>query len=91
MACGLPVVATDTPVNRELLGDDGVYAPVGDARALAERLIGLLRAPERRRRLGAALRTRVETEFGRPMLTERLIDIYRRALDSRSLPNGRRS
>jgi glycosyltransferase involved in cell wall biosynthesis len=91
MGCGLPVVATDTAVNRELLGDDGVYAPVGDTGALAERLIGLLRAPERRRALGAALRTRVETEFGWPMLTGRLIDIYRRVLDSRSLPNDGRS
>lgn len=35
MACGLPVVAFDTPVNRELLGDGGIYAAYGDAEDLA--------------------------------------------------------
>jgi glycosyltransferase involved in cell wall biosynthesis len=80
MACGLPIVATDTPVNRELLGESGVYAPVGDTAALADRLIELLQAPERRRSLGAALRLRVEREFGWPVLTDRLIELYRQVL-----------
>jgi glycosyltransferase involved in cell wall biosynthesis len=80
MACGLPIVATDTPVNRELLGESGVYAPVGDTAALADRLIELLQAPERRRSLGAALRLRVEREFGWPALTDRLIELYRQVL-----------
>jgi glycosyltransferase involved in cell wall biosynthesis len=80
MACGLPVVATDTPVNRELLGESGVYAPVGDTAALANRLIELLQTPERGRALGDALRTRVEREFGWPALTDRLIELYRQVL-----------
>ncbi len=41
MACGLPVVAFDTPVNREVLGDTGVYAAYGVARDLAAQIAAL--------------------------------------------------
>lgn len=78
MACGLPVVATDTPVNRELLGTSGRYAPVGDAGALADRLVDLLTDEPLRRTLGAALRARVEAEFAWPALAARLLAVYER-------------
>jgi glycosyltransferase involved in cell wall biosynthesis len=42
MACGLPVVAFDTPVNREALGDTGVYAAYGDAHDLSEKITALI-------------------------------------------------
>lgn len=42
MACGLPTVCFDTPVNRELLGDDGIYADYGDPSSLASALADLL-------------------------------------------------
>ena len=80
MACGLPVVATDTPVNRELLGETGIYAAVGDPAALAARLIELLQAPIRAHEVGATLRRRVEEEFSWPHLTERLLRVYERLL-----------
>ncbi len=80
MACGLPVVATDTPINRELLGEAGCYAAVDDPAALAARLSELLRAPTRAREVGAALRRRVEAEFSWPYLTERLLLVYERLL-----------
>lgn len=35
LACGVPVVASDLPVLREVLGTEARYAPVGDADALA--------------------------------------------------------
>jgi glycosyltransferase involved in cell wall biosynthesis len=77
MACGLPVVATDTPVNRELLGDAGVYVMVGDAAGLAERLVDMLSKPEDARALGAALRLRAERVFAWPVLIQRLEALYR--------------
>lgn len=46
MACGLPVVAFDTPVNREVLGDTGFYASYGDARDLAAKITALARDSE---------------------------------------------
>ena len=84
MACGLPVVANGPAVNRELLGEAGIYSPVGDPQALAARLGEIRRAPERRRALGMALRCRAETHFDWGALTDRLIDVSKR-LARRSL------
>jgi glycosyltransferase involved in cell wall biosynthesis len=39
MAMGLPTVAFDTPVSREYLGSEGIYAACGDAASLAEALL----------------------------------------------------
>ncbi|HEX7088328.1 MAG TPA: glycosyltransferase [Vicinamibacterales bacterium] len=78
MACGLPTVASDTRVNRDLLGDAGVYVPVGDAGALADGLAALLHDPARRSAAGAALRARVERTFAWPALASRLAGIYER-------------
>ena len=44
LACGTPVVSTDTPCGpREILGGWGDLPPVGDARALARALVATLR------------------------------------------------
>ena len=80
MACGRPVVASDTPVNREVLGPAGLYAAVGDAGALAERLIEVLSDPEGARARGAALRARAKEAFAWPVLIERLEALYRAVL-----------
>lgn len=58
MACGLPVVAFDTPVNRELLGEDGVYARFGDSEDLSRCLGMLLADNELIERKGLAMRQR---------------------------------
>jgi glycosyltransferase involved in cell wall biosynthesis len=76
MACGLATVATDTPVNRELLNNLGRYVPVGDAAALAAGVVALLQAPDERARLGAQLRARAEREFSWSSLGRRLADVY---------------
>ena len=81
MACGLPVVASDTPVNRELLGAHGVYASVGDAEAFALRIGELLDHPTHARARGGALRRRAEPLFAWPALAERLEGVYRAALE----------
>jgi glycosyltransferase involved in cell wall biosynthesis len=41
MACGLPVIAFDTAINREILGDTGVYVTYGDGRDLAAKITSL--------------------------------------------------
>ena len=76
MACGLPVVASDTVVNRELLGDDGRYAAIDDTEGAANLICELLSARDRGRAVGEALRRRAEQLFSWPVLAGRLAKIY---------------
>ena len=51
---GIPVVATDIPALRHLLGDGaGLLFPVGDTAAAAEAIRDLVTDPEQRQRAGA--------------------------------------
>lgn len=63
MAMGLSVVAFDMPVMKEYLGDLGVYAPLGDAAAMADQLAALLNDPQRARSIGTRLRERAMERF----------------------------
>jgi glycosyltransferase involved in cell wall biosynthesis len=83
MAMGLPAVAYDGPVSRELLGEAGVFAPMRDVPALAAAIAGLLRDPHEQKLRGQALRERVVTHFGWPALGRRLVDVYRTCLEER--------
>ena len=85
MACGLPVVAADTPVNRELLGDNGLYAPPGDAEALADRLCDLLSDPSGAAERGRSLRNRAVAEFDWGAIVARLVELYRHVLARHTL------
>ena len=42
-AAGTPLVLSDIPAHRETLGEAAAFFPPGDAQALAERLVDLLR------------------------------------------------
>jgi len=83
MAMGLPSVAYDGPVSRELLGEAGVYAPMRDVRALGAAIAGLLRDSQEQKLRGQALRERAVTRFGWPALGRRLVDVYRTCLEER--------
>jgi glycosyltransferase involved in cell wall biosynthesis len=83
MAMGLPAVAYDGPVSRELLGEAGVYAPMRDVGALAAAIAGLLRDPHAQKLRGQALRERAVAHFGWPALGRRLVDVYRTCLEER--------
>ncbi len=80
MAMALPVVAFDTPVTRELLGDLGLYAPLGDAEALAAGLLEALRDEPAARARGAALRARAAAHFSWDRSAAQLDAVYRRLL-----------
>ncbi|GIV57675.1 MAG: glycosyl transferase [Rhodothermaceae bacterium] len=60
MASGLPVVASDMPVNVEVCEGAGVYFPVFDAAGCAARVGEVLTAPERRERMREAARIRAQ-------------------------------
>jgi glycosyltransferase involved in cell wall biosynthesis len=78
MAMGLPTVAFDTPVQREYLGDHGVYAPAGDVEALAAAMRMLLDDAPRRAALGAALRQRAIEHYSWEQAGRQIIGIYQR-------------
>jgi glycosyltransferase involved in cell wall biosynthesis len=78
MAMALPVVAYDTPVNREYLEDLGVYAPVGDVGAFMEAIAGLLRDPQGTAILGARLRQRAIDKFSWHAAADCILNIYNR-------------
>jgi len=80
MACGLPVVAFDTPVNRELLGDDGSYARFGDAVDLAGCMATALADREQLRQQGRRLRLRAVEQLGWDVRVQELEAIYQRLL-----------
>lgn len=76
MAMGLPTVTFDTAVNREYLGDGGVYTPLGDVDRFADAIGELLDDPARRAALGARLRQRAEARFDGARAAEVLAAVY---------------
>lgn len=79
LACGLPVVAFDSPVNRELAGDLGVYAPLGDGRAFVDAVVALARDAERRASLGERSRQRAVQWLSWRLGGQQLLHVYRAA------------
>lgn len=76
MAMALPVVAYDTPVNREYLGDLGVYAPVGNVGLFTEAVVDLMRDPQSRQEIGIGLRQRAIENFTWVSAAERITAVY---------------
>lgn len=85
MAIGLPVVAFDTPVSREYLGDLGVYAERGDSRSLALKLCEVLDNPERYAEVGRQLRRKCVAELSWDDAIARIEAVYRRAIARRKV------
>jgi glycosyltransferase involved in cell wall biosynthesis len=79
------VVATAVGGNVELVRDGGPDASghlvaAHNPALLAERLVSLLREPERARALGAAGRKRVVAELTLPVMSQKTGELYRRVL-----------
>ncbi len=89
MAAGAPVVASDLPAFRSVLGPAGDLVPPGDAAALARALDTLLADPHRRRSLTAAGRERVAA-YDWPVVAEQVDAVYRAAVaaDPRRVPGS---
>jgi glycosyltransferase involved in cell wall biosynthesis len=82
MAMGLPTVAFDTPVSREYLGDQGIYAMKGDAHSLARALLFSLSDPDSEARQ-AALRNSAVQAFGSERAAHIILSSYDRVCDGR--------
>ena len=87
-AAGTPVVASDIAGYRDVVRDglDGLLAPRGDARALAEALRALALDPARRARMAAAARERAE-RFAWPHVAAEVLDVLRAGARRRARPH----
>lgn len=80
MALGKPIVQFDVVEGRFSAQEASLYAKANDPVDMAEKIIALLEDPERRARMGAFGRHRVESALSWTHQIEPLIAAYRRAL-----------
>ena len=80
MAMGQPIVAYDSQVHREYLGDLGVFPPSGDIEAFSAELSTLLDNPQRRRELGTALRERARQRYSWDAAAQKIAALYQTLL-----------
>jgi glycosyltransferase involved in cell wall biosynthesis len=86
MAAGLPVVATDVGGNVEAVepGVNGLLVPPGDATAVAEAVLQLIRDPETARQMGEKGRDRAK-EFDLQHMLRQLEALYDRLLSEKGI------
>jgi len=84
MACGLPVVCSDSGGNRELVldGVTGFIVPPHDVNALVEKLMWLRAHPQEAQTMGAAARQRLLKEYTVEKLVEKTLSVYEELLPS---------
>ncbi len=85
MAMALPTAAFDTPVSREYLGEDGVYAPRGNVDGFAAAMRQLLDNPDQATARGRRLRQRAIAKYSWDEAGQRLVEIYERVMAVGSL------
>jgi glycosyltransferase involved in cell wall biosynthesis len=78
MAAGIPVVASDFPLWRELVDDAGVLVDPYDVGAIATAVDALLADPGRAEELGARGRELVASRYAWEAEAERLLSLYER-------------
>ena len=87
MACGLPVVSFDTGVDREILGDYGVYAEKANHIDMADKIIELLNDPEKMNSNSIKLRDRVVEKYSWDAVGQRIYACYNKMLNRPPLLN----
>lgn len=77
MACGLPTVVFDSPVNREILGDLGIYAKIfGDPVSFAEAIEYGLNNENLLKILHQKLRAKAVADFSWDSVAEKILKAY---------------
>jgi glycosyltransferase involved in cell wall biosynthesis len=80
MALGKPIVAFDLPEHRVTAGDAAVYARPNDEGDFASCIAQLMDDPDRRERMGALGRARVESELSWHRQERHLLSAYDKVL-----------
>jgi len=78
MACALPTVVFDTPVNREILGNLGIYASCGNSQDLAAKIVGIIDDPAGLNTLSLAVREKAVSAYSWMSRGEELVVVYRK-------------
>ncbi|GJL55799.1 MAG: glycoside hydrolase [Nitrospirales bacterium] len=76
MALGLPCVVFDNPVNREILGNLGVYAENNDLVTFSNMIVELLIDHERARQIGEHCYQKASTEYSWEAVGYQLQEVY---------------
>lgn len=86
MAAAVPVITTDHAAIAETIreGQNGYLIPKGDARALADRLLGLAADADLRRRIGAANRARLIEHYSFDVCVAELVRVISDGLADRA-------
>jgi glycosyltransferase involved in cell wall biosynthesis len=81
MAAGLPTVAFDTVVNRDILGDLGMYVGIiGDRDGLAQAIVSLLKNKTKREQLAQSVRRQAVAKYSWAHVADRIVEAYAKAL-----------
>lgn len=83
MALELPVVASDLPPVREVVGDSALLVPPGDPGALAEAITRLARDRALADRLRSAARSRFENRFTLDQSAQAMLELFQRVAATR--------
>jgi len=73
LMAGLPVIASDLPVMREVCGEAAAYFPAGDAPALANSVCDLIADQARRAALGSSAASRARRCFASDVIARRYL------------------
>ncbi len=80
MACGVPVIGSDSGAIPDVIGGAGLIFAEGDVAALAAHLQTLLTQPARRQELGRHGRQRVLAHFTQQQVAAQTVAVYRKLL-----------
>jgi len=83
MACGVPVITSNSSSLPEVIGDAGVLVDPSCEAEITQAMQALLRDPERRAALGTAASRRAHA-LSWPDVAERTVEVYERVLAARS-------
>lgn len=81
MACGVPVIGSNSGAIPEVIGDAGLIFPEGDPVALADALAELHTSPARRRQLVALALKRVTEHYTQARVAEKTDEALRKLLN----------
>ncbi|NTU41853.1 MAG: glycosyltransferase family 4 protein, partial [Nitrospirales bacterium] len=84
MACGIPVVASDIPGNRDLVrhGETGLIFKPGDHKGLSEMILSLIISSNAAREMAVRARKVVEADFSGSRMASEYTDLYEEILST---------